>query len=81
MAELSNKQRSLPQSVRTIPYLSEFAGHHDLRQVFEDKTPVEDKSSMLGSEPQQREVPLTPTRQQIVDRPLHDSYRHWGINE
>jgi hypothetical protein len=61
--------------------LSQFAGRHGLSLLFDDSAPVKDESSMFASDLHEREVALTPTLQHILERPVHDNYQHWGINE
>jgi hypothetical protein len=67
--------------VRATPELSQFAGRHGLSLLFDDSAPVKDESSMFASDLHEREVALTPTLQHILERPVHDNYQHWGINE
>jgi len=42
---------------------------------------AEDTSPMFAGDLHKREVSLRPTLQPILERPVRDSYRHWGINE
>jgi len=55
--------------VRATPELSQFAGRHGLRLIFDDNALVEDKSSMFARDLHEREVTLTPTLQHILERP------------
>jgi hypothetical protein len=68
-------------SAQAEPELSQFTGRYGLSLIFGDNSLIEDKSSMFASELHQREVSLTPTLHHILERPVHDSYQHWGINE
>ena len=68
-------------SAQAEPELSQFTGRYGLSLIFGDNSLIEDKSSMFASELHQREVSLTPTLHHILERTVHDSYQHWGINE
>jgi hypothetical protein len=69
------------RSARGTPQLSQFAGRHGLSFILEDNARVEDKSSMFVSGLHERGVSLTPTLQHILEQPVRDYHRHWGINE
>lgn len=68
-------------SARAAPGLLQFAGRHGLSLIFDDNALVEDKSSMVASDPHKREVSSAPTLHQILEQPERDYYQHWGINE
>lgn len=69
------------RSARATPELSQFVGRHGLSLIFADNALIEDTSPMFAGDLNKREVSLTPTLQHILERPVRDSYRHWGINE
>jgi hypothetical protein len=68
-------------SARATPELSQIAGRHGLSLIFDDNPLVEDEYSMFASGLHEREVSLTPTVQHILEQPMRDYHRHWGINE
>jgi len=68
-------------SAQAEPELSQFTGRYGLSLIFGDNPLIEDKSSMLVRDLHEREVSLTPTLHHILERTVHDSYQHWGINE
>jgi len=68
-------------SARAEPELSQFTGRYGLSLIFGGNPLGEDKSAMFVRDLHEREVSLTPTLHHILERPVRESYQHWGINE
>jgi hypothetical protein len=68
-------------SAPASPELSRFAEHHGLSLIFDNNALVEDRSSVFVSKGNKREKSLTPPLRRILEKPVHGSYQHWGINE
>jgi len=60
-----------------ISELSRFALRHGLSFIFDDSGSARDESAFFARDQHERDAPVTPTPQPIVD----DAYPHWGINE
>ena len=66
---------------QATPELSQFAGHHGLSLIFDDRALVEDKSSMVASDEEKKESAPTPPPRHILEPPVHNQFQHWGIND
>jgi hypothetical protein len=68
-------------SATRAPELFQFAERHGLSFIFGDVGPTADESAVFARSLREREVSVTSTLRHIMDEPVHDYYRGWGINE
>ena len=65
-------------TARAAEELSRFAARHGL-SLIHDNNPQVDNASLVSTDLLKREVSLTSTLQDILQRPAVDGYQHWGI--
>jgi hypothetical protein len=61
--------------------LWQFAERHGLSFLFDDSVRAEDEPAFVVRSLRERAVAQTPTLLHILEQPVHEDCRHWGINE
>jgi hypothetical protein len=68
-------------SATPAPELSRFAERHGLGFIFGNARPTADDSAVFARSLRQRKVSAISPLRHIIDEPIHDYHRDWGLNE